>query len=81
MQNNAWWLVIGLNILVFPHYFIIWHGDVMGIFRHVLTVSIQFYLGMWILLLFMLDRALAFKAVHEVMINKLFVRQAGQTRN
>ena len=46
MHNKAWWVVIGLNILILPHYFITWHGDVMGIYRHVLTASIQFYLGM-----------------------------------
>jgi len=75
MQNKVWWAVIVLNILVFPHYFIVWHGDVMGIYRHVLTVSIQFYLGTWLLVLFALDSVLSFKAIQESPINQLFVRR------
>jgi hypothetical protein len=81
MQNKVWWVVIMLNILVFPHYFIVWHGDIMGIYRHVLTVSIQFYLGTWILMLLVLDRVLSFRAAQEGGIKKLFVRQVEQSRN
>jgi hypothetical protein len=81
MQNKVWWVVIVLNILVFPHYFIVWHGDIMGIYRHVLTVSIQFYLGMWILMLLVLDKVLYFRIAEEGGRKKLFVRQVGQSRN
>jgi hypothetical protein len=58
-QNKIWWLVIGMIVLLFPHYFITWHGDVMGIYRHVLSASIQFYLGMWLLVLLALDSLFA----------------------
>jgi hypothetical protein len=81
MQNKVWSVVIVLNILVFPHYFIVWHGDIMGIYRHVVTVSIQFYLGIWILMLLGLDRVLSFKAAQEGGIKRLFVRQVEQSRN
>jgi len=64
-QNKTWWVVIGLNILVFPHYFITWHGDMMGIHRHVLGVSVQFYLGAWLLVFFVLDSVLASKASRQ----------------
>jgi hypothetical protein len=80
-QNKVWWIIIVLNVLVFPHYFIVWHGDIMGIYRHVLTVSIQFYLGMWILILLVLDSVLSFKAAQESPLNKLFARQIEQSRN
>jgi hypothetical protein len=80
-QNKVWWIIIVLNVLVFPHYFIVWHGDIMGIYRHVLTVSIQFYLGMWILLLLALDSVLSFKISQESPLNKLFARQIEQSRN
>jgi hypothetical protein len=80
-QNKSWWVVAGLILLVFPHYFIVWHGDVMGIFRHVLTVSIQFYLGLWLLILFALDRVLLFQSAPEGVISKLFVRHVEQSRN
>jgi hypothetical protein len=81
MQNKSWWVIIGLNVLTFPHYFITWHGDVMGIYRHVLSVSIQFYLGMWLLLLLVMDRVLSFKTIQEESSNRLFLRSAKQSRN
>jgi hypothetical protein len=67
-QNKVWWLVIGLNILLFPHYFITWHGDVMGIYRHVMSASIQFYLGMWLLVLFALDSVLSLKTLQPGLV-------------
>jgi hypothetical protein len=75
-QNKAWWVVVGLNILIFPHYFIIWHGDVMGIYRHVLAVSMQFYLGIWLLVLFVLDKVLSFQVTQDGLIHQLFMRSA-----
>lgn len=73
-QNKAWWIVIGLNLLILPHYFITWHGDVMGIYRHVVAVSIQFYLGIWLLMLFMVDSVLSAKTIQEHSSNPLFAR-------
>jgi hypothetical protein len=81
MQNKIWWIIIGMNILIFPHYFITWHGDVMGIYRHVLGVSIQFYLGTWLLMLLVVDSVLSFKTVQESSINRLLMRNARQSRN
>ena len=78
MQNKAWWVVIAMTILVFPHYFIIWHGDVMGIYRHVLSVSIQFYIGSWLLALYLADRVLSFRGIQETPFNRLFVRSMKQ---
>jgi hypothetical protein len=72
-QNKNWWVVIGMNILVLPHYFITWHGDIMGIYRHVVGVSIQFYLGLWILALLGLDSLLAFKRIQMQISNRLSV--------
>jgi hypothetical protein len=80
MQNKVWWVVIALNILVFSHYFIVWHGDVMGIYRHVLTVSIQFYLGLWMLILFITDSLLSFKAAQED-LNKRLLRYTEPAKN
>lgn len=47
--NLAWLLLIGLCLLIYPHLFIVWHGDVPGTHRHALTVSIQFVLAFWLL--------------------------------
>ena len=54
-KNPAWLIPMILILLVFPHYFLVWHGDVLGIDRHVITASIQLYLGTWLLLLLALD--------------------------
>jgi hypothetical protein len=80
-QNKAWWVIIALNLLVFPHYFITWHGDVMGIYRHVLAVSIQFYLGMWFLVLLGLDSVFSLKSMQEGQITQLLMRSLKHSRN
>jgi hypothetical protein len=70
IQNRAWWVAIPLTLLVFPHYFIVWHGDVMGIFRHALTVSVQFYLGIWLLALLVVDGILSSRNVQASLLNR-----------
>jgi hypothetical protein len=74
MYNQTWWVAILLIALVFPHYFIVWHGDVMGIYRHVVSVSIQFYLGLWTLALLIADWVLSLKVTQENRIVQLLVR-------
>lgn len=49
--NPAWVVFIALCLLVYPHLFIVWHGDVIGTDRHALTVSLQFVLSLWVLAL------------------------------
>jgi hypothetical protein len=53
--NRAWLVAFGIIILVVPHYFLVWHGDVIGIFRHVLSAAVQLYLGMWLSLILIFD--------------------------
>jgi hypothetical protein len=76
--NKTWWVAILLIILVFPHYFIVWHGDVMGIYRHVVSVSIQFYLGLWILALLIADWGLSLKVIQENRMGQLLLRGESQ---
>ncbi|HET9587423.1 MAG TPA: hypothetical protein VFO91_01420 [Anaerolineales bacterium] len=77
-HNQAWWAVIGLAALVFPHYFIVWHGDAMGIYRHVVSVGVQFYLGAWLVVLFVADRVLSFRAIQEMPVRQLWMRSLKQ---
>jgi hypothetical protein len=56
--NTAWVLFIGLCLLIYPHLFIVWHGDVPGTHRHALTVSVQFVLSFWFLGFLMLERVI-----------------------
>ena len=60
MVNPAWTVLIGLCLLIYPHLFIIWHGDVSGTHRHALTVSLQFVLSFWLLGLLLAERILFF---------------------
>ncbi len=73
-QNKTWWLVIGMNTMILPHYFITWHGDVMGIYRHVMSASVQFYLGSWLLILLVLDSALSLKVFQQGLWKPLSLR-------
>ena len=59
--NKAWWVPIVMTLLIFPHYFIIWHGDILGIERHAISAGIQLYLGLWIMVWLALDRLLAYR--------------------
>jgi hypothetical protein len=54
--NSAWVIFIGLCLLVYPHIFIIWHGDVPGTNRHALTASVQFVLSFWMFCLLGFER-------------------------
>ncbi len=47
-----------MTLLVYPHAFLVWHGDAMEVGRHALQVGIQWHLGMLLLLLFGVDRFL-----------------------
>jgi hypothetical protein len=56
--NKAWIAFIGLCLLIYPHLFIIWHGDVLGTDRHALTVSLQFVLSFWLFGILLLESIL-----------------------
>jgi hypothetical protein len=58
--NPAWVVLIGLCLLIYPHLFIVWHGDVPGTHRHALTISLQFVLGVWLLGLLAAERFLVY---------------------
>lgn len=53
-DNRLWAAFICLNLLVFPHLFLTWHGDSMAPDRHALSVGVQLYLSCWLLVLLLL---------------------------
>ena len=57
-MNKAWVVFIGLCLLIYPHLFIVWHGDVLGTDRHALTVSLQFVLSFWLFGILLLESIL-----------------------
>ncbi|HLF73982.1 MAG TPA: hypothetical protein VI524_06535 [Anaerolineales bacterium] len=58
-SNPLWAVFIGVCLLIYPHLFIVWHGDALGTPRHALAVSIQFMLSFWLLILLLAERLLA----------------------
>ena len=57
-SNPAWSVFIALNLLVYPHLFIVWHGDTSGVDRHALSLAVQFVLSGWLLLFLLLEKGL-----------------------
>ena len=58
--NPAWVVFVGLCLLIYPHLFLVWHGDVPGTHRHALTVSIQFVLSFWLLGILVIERTFVY---------------------
>lgn len=52
----AWIVPISLLLLTYPSVAVVWHGDAIEYGRHGLQVSVQFRLGVWLLLPLALDR-------------------------
>lgn len=50
-NNRLWAAFICMNLLVFPHLFLTWHGDSMVPDRHALSVGVQLYLSALLLVL------------------------------
>jgi hypothetical protein len=56
-DNPLWAAFICMNVLIFPHLFLTWHGDAMAPDRHALSVGVQLYLGFWMLVLLAVQQA------------------------
>ena len=54
--NPLWIIFVSLCLLIYPHLFIVWHGDTLGTPRHALAVSIEFILSFWLCVLLLLER-------------------------
>jgi len=64
-KNPLWAAFICLNLLVFPHLFLTWHGDAMAPERHALSVGVQLYLSFWMLNILLIDYAWRKRKVNE----------------
>jgi hypothetical protein len=53
--NRLWAAFVCMNVLIFPHVFLTWHGDAMAPDRHALSVGVQLYLGFWLLVLLLIE--------------------------
>jgi hypothetical protein len=61
-ENPLWVAFILINLTIFPHLFLTWHGDAMAPERHALSVGVQLYLGFWLMVILLLEWLWARKA-------------------
>ena len=50
-------------LLLYPHMFAVWHGDALEVGRHGLLIGIQFFLCMWIFMIFVVDYLVSGKRI------------------
>lgn len=53
--SRVFWLILGVLVLFFPHFYLVWHGDAAEVGRHAIQASVQLRLSLWLLLLLALD--------------------------
>jgi hypothetical protein len=42
-------------LLSIPHLYLVWHGDALDVARHAVIANVQYHLGIWVLVAFLLD--------------------------
>ena len=57
-RSRIFWLIILFFTFSLPYLYLVWHGDALDLVRHAAIANIQFHLGVWLLLIFFLDRIL-----------------------
>jgi hypothetical protein len=55
-NSRVFWLILIFFIFSIPYLYLAWHGDALDLARHAAIANIQFHLGMWLLLIFYLDK-------------------------
>lgn len=53
--NRAWAVAVMLCLMVYPQFFIVWHGDTVGTDRHTLSVGVQFAISIWLFFLLVIE--------------------------
>ena len=56
-DSRAFWLILGMLALFFPHFYLVWHGDAAEVGRHAIQASVQLRLSLWLLLVLAFDSA------------------------
>ena len=54
--SRVFWLIVLFFVFSIPFLYLAWHGDALDLERHAAIVNIQFHLGIWLLLVFYLDK-------------------------
>ncbi len=54
-KGSVFFLIFGLLLLFFPHFYLAWHGDALEVARHAIQASIALRLALWLLLFLSAD--------------------------
>lgn len=55
-NDRTIWILLALgSVLLYPHVFIIYHGDTNDLSRHAITASVQLFFGFWLTIAFMAE--------------------------
>jgi hypothetical protein len=66
--TRAFWLMVLFFVFSVPYLYLAWHGDALDLARHASIANIQFHLGMWLVLVFSIDRILlSFRTRRQVL--------------
>lgn len=57
-ENPLWAIAVMLCLTIFPHLYIVWHGDDMAPERHALSVGMQLSLTMWLFVFLVIETTL-----------------------
>jgi hypothetical protein len=58
-NSRVFWLMVLFFIFSIPYLYLAWHGDALDLARHASIANVQFHLGLWLLLIFFLDRIIS----------------------
>ncbi|MFN8412459.1 MAG: hypothetical protein U0Z26_08730 [Anaerolineales bacterium] len=59
-KKPLWGVYVFLVLPIFPHLFIVWHGDAMSPERHALSVGLQLALSLWIFVFLALEQGVEY---------------------
>lgn len=66
-ENKFIWLfLIASSLLLYPHMFIIFHGDTNDVSRHAMTASVQLLLGFWLSVIFLAEHFFLNSSVNRI---------------
>ena len=62
-KSRAYWLIVLFFAFSIPYLYLTWHGDALDVERHASIANVQFHLGMWLLVVFLIDTVLKNRSV------------------
>jgi hypothetical protein len=57
-KSRLYWLLVLFFVFSIPYLYLAWHADALDLERHATIANMQFHLGLWLLVVFYLDKEL-----------------------